>query len=64
LKTSAGVHIRTITGSTSNGIIEEHWDLTDNHGNKVTNTSFNSEFHVTLPDGTTNSDSETHAGRP
>jgi hypothetical protein len=64
LKTSAGVHIRTITGSTSNGIIEEHWDLTDDHGNKVTNTSFKSEFHVTLPGETTNSVSETHVGKP
>ena len=57
LTTPAGVHIRTITGSTSNGIIEEHWDLTDDHGNKYTNGSFNSDFHITLPDGT----SETNA---
>jgi hypothetical protein len=61
LKTPDGIHIRTITGGTSNGIIEEHWDLTDDHGNKVTNASFNADFHVMLPGESTNSVSKTHA---
>jgi hypothetical protein len=60
LKTSAGFHIKTIAGSTSNGIIEEHWNLTDDYGNKVTNDSFESEFHVTLPDENSNSVLKVH----
>ncbi len=60
--TPAGAHIKTITGSTSNGIIEAHWDLIDEHGNKYTN-DFDSAFHVVLPDGTTetNSTPEIHS---
>lgn len=55
LKTPTGVHIKTITGSTSNGIIEEHWNLTDDRGNKITNDSFQAEFRVLLRGETTNS---------
>jgi hypothetical protein len=57
LRTPSGEHIKTITGRTSNGEINAHWDLTYEHGNKVTNNSFNADFHITLPDGT----SETNA---
>ncbi len=53
LKTPAGAHVKTITGRTVNGIIEEHWDLIDDYGNKYTNDSFVSDFHVTQPDGNT-----------
>jgi len=49
LKSPSGVHIRTFTGSTSNGVINVHWDLTDDHGNQCTNESVDSVFHVTLP---------------
>ena len=61
LKSSDGVHIKTITGSTTNGEIEEHWNLTDDHGNKVTNDSIDAVFNVTFPDGTSNSVSQTRA---
>jgi hypothetical protein len=58
LKTISGGHLKTITGSTTNGEIEAHWNLTDEHGNKVTNDSFNAVFNVTLPDGTSQTKSE------
>jgi hypothetical protein len=50
LKTPAGVHIRTLTGSTSNGVIKVHWNLVDDHGQRYAKDSFDSVFHVTLPD--------------
>ncbi len=50
LKSTAGEVFRTFTGSASNGVIKVHWDLTDDHGNKCTNDSFDSVFHVTLRD--------------
>ena len=37
-------------GSTSNGVIKVHWDLTDERGNKRTNDSFDSVFRIALPD--------------
>lgn len=61
LKSTSGAHVKTITGSTTNGEIKEYWDLTDNRGNKVTNDSFNTVFNVTLIDGASNSVSETRA---
>jgi hypothetical protein len=36
LQTTNGVHIRTITGSTTNGEISEPWDLTDDNGYVIT----------------------------
>jgi len=51
LNTSNGVHLKTITGSTSNGEILVRWNLTDDHGNVHTNDTFNSVFHITFPDG-------------
>ena len=50
LKTPAGAHLKTIRGSTSNGVINVHWDLTDDRGRKCTNDSFDTFFQVTLPD--------------
>lgn len=50
LKSPAGVHVRTFRGSTSNGVIDVHWDLTDEHGKTYTNDSVENIFHVTLPD--------------
>lgn len=50
LKSPAGVHVRTFTGSTSNGVIHVHWDLTADNGKTYTNDSVDSVFHVTLPD--------------
>jgi hypothetical protein len=50
LKSPSGVPVRTFTGSTSNGVIQVHWDLTDERGKTYTNESVDSVFHVTLPD--------------
>ena len=50
LTSPAGDRLKRITGSTSNGVIKVHWDLTDDHGRKCTNDAFGSLFHITLPD--------------
>lgn len=50
LQTESGAHIRTITNSTSTGEISEHWDLTDDNGNTVTNDTIKAVFNVTLLD--------------
>jgi hypothetical protein len=50
LSSPAGEHIKTITGSTSNGVIDVQWDLMDDHGKRYTNDSFQCSFRVTLPD--------------
>jgi hypothetical protein len=49
LKTPTGEHIKTIGGATSNGVIRAHWDLIDDKGNRCTNQSIDSVFHITLP---------------
>jgi hypothetical protein len=49
LKTPAGAHIRTLKGTTTNGVINVHWDLLDDHGQRFTNDAFDSVFQVTLP---------------
>ena len=46
----SGEHIHTITGSTTNGIVDVSWDLTYNGGKRYTNDSFNSTWTVTFPD--------------
>ena len=50
LNTTNGTLLKTITGSTTNGVIKVHWDLMDDHGVRFTNDFFNSVFHITLPD--------------
>jgi hypothetical protein len=50
LKTLTGQHIKTITNSTSTGVISEAWDLTDDNGNVVTNTRVKATFNITLLD--------------
>lgn len=50
LNTTNGTRLKTITGSTTNGVIKVHWDLMDDHGVRFTNDFFNSVFHSTLPD--------------
>lgn len=50
LKSPSGEHLRTFNGSTSNGIIKVHWDMTDEHGVKYTNESFEDTFDIKLPD--------------
>jgi len=49
LKSPAGEIFRTFTGTTSNAVIDVHWDLTDGHGRTYTNDSVDTVFHVTLP---------------
>ena len=62
LTAPSGEHIHTITGSTTNGIVEVHWDLLYDGDKRYTKESFNSSWTVTFPDppkpGSTNS---THA---
>ena len=50
LTTPQGSHLKTLTGTTSNGVIKVHWDLIDDQGRRFTNTEFNSTFNVTLSD--------------
>ena len=38
------------TGSTTNGIVEVHWDLIYDGGKRYTNGSFNSTWTVRFPD--------------
>jgi hypothetical protein len=50
ITTPSGEHLKTFAGTTTNGVIKVHWDLVDDHGQRFTNSSFDSVFHVTLPD--------------
>jgi len=50
LKSPDGVIVKTLTGSTSNSVIKVHWDLLCEKGQRYTNDSVDSVFHVTLPD--------------
>jgi hypothetical protein len=49
LKSPAGARLKTLTGSTSNGLIKVHWDLTDDHGRSCTNESYDSVVRLALP---------------
>jgi hypothetical protein len=50
LKTTNGILLHTLTGSTTNGVIKVHWDLIDDHGQQFTADFFNSIFNITLSD--------------
>jgi hypothetical protein len=50
IKLPRGDTVRTITGSTTNGILKVFWDVLDDHGNRCTNHAFDTVFHITLPD--------------
>jgi len=50
LQSTTGEHIKTISGTTSNGVIDVFWDLKDERGEKYTNNSLKAVFNVTLPD--------------
>lgn len=50
LNATDGTRIKTITNRTANGIIKEHWDLLDDHGQRFTGEFFNTVFHITLTD--------------
>jgi hypothetical protein len=45
-----GTHLKTISGSTTNGLIKAHWDLVDERAVRFTNGVFNCIFNLTLPD--------------
>jgi len=51
IKTESGAHLKTMSGTTSNGLIHVEWNLIDDKGNTFTNNSFTGDFHVTLPSG-------------
>lgn len=48
--TTNGTHLKTLTGNTTNGLIKLHWDLVDDHGQRLNDDFFNSVFHITLTD--------------
>ena len=50
LTSPEGRHLKTLSGTTSNGVIKLQWDLIDEHGTRYTNNHFDSVFEVTLPD--------------
>jgi hypothetical protein len=49
IKTKSGALLKTFDGRATNGIIHADWDLLDDRGQKYTNHSFVSFFHITLP---------------
>jgi hypothetical protein len=52
LATQKGKHLKTITGSSTNGVINLEWDLKDDHGKKFKGDSFEGAFYVIYPDDT------------
>jgi len=49
LKSPDGILVRTLTGTTSNGLIKVYWNLINENGQRYTNDSMDSVFHITLP---------------
>ena len=43
-----GRRVKTISGNTSNGVIEVFWDLVDDEGKKLADHSFSTLFHIKL----------------
>jgi hypothetical protein len=50
LNATNGTRLQTISGGTATGELKEHWDLMDNQGRRFTGDTFNTVFHITLPD--------------
>jgi len=48
--TTNGEHLKTITGSTTNGEFNVVWNLVDDHGHRLNGETFNSIVHIALPD--------------
>lgn len=48
--TTNGVHLTTLTGSTTNGEFKTIWNLVYDHGHRLNGETFNSIVHITLPD--------------
>ena len=49
LKTTKGKHLRTISGTTTNGLIDLNWDLTDERGVKFKGELLDGLFFVNYP---------------
>lgn len=45
-----GAALKTITGSTTNGIVSVRWDLMDEQGKRCSDNFFNTVWTITLPD--------------
>ena len=45
-----GEHLKTLTGSATNGEFKTIWNLVDDHGHRLNGETFNSIVHITLPD--------------
>jgi hypothetical protein len=50
LTTLEGKHVKTVTGSTTDGCITNEWNLLDDHGKKFEGDAFTAAFYVTYPD--------------
>lgn len=50
VKSPSGECVKTFSGSTTNGVVKEHWDLIDEKGAHYTNQEFSSVFSIILPD--------------
>lgn len=48
--TTNGQHLKTLTGSTTNGEFNLVWNLVDDNSNRLTGETFNTIVHITLPD--------------
>ncbi|HTV43266.1 MAG TPA: HEAT repeat domain-containing protein [Candidatus Sulfotelmatobacter sp.] len=48
--TTNGQHLKTLSGSTTNGEFNVLWNLVDDNSNRLTGEWFNSIVHVSLPD--------------
>ena len=48
--TTNGAHLKTLSGSTTNGEFKTIWNLVDDHGHRLTGETFNSIVRITLPD--------------
>ncbi len=50
IRSPGGERLKTLTGSTSAGMLTAHWNLKDERGVSCTNSSYDSVIHVTLLD--------------
>jgi HEAT repeat protein len=48
--TTNGQHLKTLSGSTTNGEFNLLWNLVDDDGHRLAGESFNTIVHITLPD--------------
>jgi hypothetical protein len=55
-----GSHIKTISGITTNGVINERWDLTGDSGKRYSFDSFNAVYHVALANSLSQTKNQTN----